>query len=235
MYRGLIHFHSEYSYDSLLKISDIVDFAIKQKLNFLALTDHETIKGSLALKKYVQQNNFPIEIILGAEYNTEFGDVIALGITKEIKDMKFDNFLQEVKRQNGILLFPHPYKNHKNIKKISKEVDLIEVFNARTDDLNNNKALHLAKKTKLPIYFATDAHNYSSLGNAIIEFEKKGDIVNSLKNSEINILEKKKSKKYEICYSQLIKVYKKKDIKLLFILFLRIFKNLVNLKLFRNI
>ena len=50
MYRGLIHFHSCYSYDSILSIKNIVSFAIENDLNFLILTDHDNINGSKVLK-----------------------------------------------------------------------------------------------------------------------------------------------------------------------------------------
>jgi len=235
MYRGLIHFHSIYSYDSILNIKKIVDFALENKLNFLILTDHDTIDGSVALKQYINKNRIDIEVLIASEYNTEFGDIIALGIKKEIVNMKFDDFIYEVKKQNGLLLFPHPYKGHKNIDLIIEQVDMVEVFNSRTDDKSNIKALKLANKYNKPIYYATDSHNFKSLKNAIIEFKKDENFIQSLLKSEIVIHSKKKSLVWEVYISQYIKAFKKKRIKLFISLTKSLIKSILTLKIFRKI
>ncbi len=235
MYKGLIHFHSCYSYDSILNIEEIVVFAVKNKLNFLVLTDHDNIEGSIKLKQYIEKNSMDIEVLVAAEYNTEYGDIIALGIKYEIINMKFNFFVDEVKKQNGILLFPHPYKGHKNIDVIAKEVDMIEIFNARTDDMNNQKAVDLAQKYNKPFYYATDAHNYKSLQNGIIEFKKQGNFIESLLKSKIIIKSKNKSYLWETYLSQYIKSFKEKNIKLFILLIVRSIKNTLLLKIFRKI
>ena len=129
-YRGLIHFHSRYSFDSILSIKSIVNFALSENLNFLVLTDHDTIEGSVKLKEYIENKGYDIEVLIAAEYCTEYGDVIALDIKYEIKDMNFNNFISLVKEQEGYILFPHPYVGHKNLEEIANQADLIETFNS---------------------------------------------------------------------------------------------------------
>ena len=235
MYRGLIHFHSKYSHDSILSIKAIVDFAISENLNFLILTDHETLEGSKKLKEYVEKNNYAIEVLIAAEYNTEYGDIIALDIKKEIKDMRFQQFIFSVKEQNGYILFPHPYKGHKNINTIAKHVDLIEIFNSRVDEENNLKSEILAKKYSKNIYYASDAHNGRSLRNAIIEFKKEGTLIESMFNSEINLVVSDKTLLYEIHLSQIIKAIKQKRINLFIRIMLSSVKNLFLLNLFKKV
>ena len=235
IYRGLIHFHSQYSYDSILSIKKIVEFAIKEKLNFLILTDHDTINGAVALKKYIDDNNYNIEVIIAAEYNTEYGDIVALNISKEIMNMKFDLFIDEVKKQNGLLFFPHPYKGHKNIEYIAKNVDAIEVFNSRTDDESNKKALILSNKYNKLKYYATDAHSYTSLKNCIIEFKKDGTLVESLQNSIINPCDTKKTYYIEVLYSQFIKSFKNKDLILFKSLVKNLLFNIIKLKIHQRV
>lgn len=235
MYRGLIHFHSEFSYDSILSIKKIVDFAIMKNLNFLVLTDHETLKGSFALKAYIEKNNYDIEVIIAAEYNTSYGDIIALDVDQEIENMEFDNFIKEVKKQKGLILFPHPYKGHKNTDYIASKVDFIEVFNSRTDDMSNDKALDLANRFQKKIYYASDAHNYNSLGNSIIEFEKVGTFFESLKYSKITQCTRKKTYYVEVLYSQLIKSFKHKNTGLFKNLLMSFVKRTVKMKLFQRI
>lgn len=235
MYKGLIHFHSEYSYDSILSIKSIVQFALQENINFLVLTDHDTIIGSLALKNYIKSKNYNIEVIISAEYNTEYGDIIALGISTEVSNMTFALFIEEVRKQNGILLFPHPFKGHKNIEYIASKVDFIEVFNARTDKKSNEKAVCLAKKYAKPIYYATDAHNYNSLKNCIIEFKKDGSFIESLHNSTIVPTTKVKTYYIEVFFSQLVKSYKYKDFKLFISLIKILIFNILKLKIHKKV
>jgi len=234
-YRGIIHFHSKYSYDSMLSIERIVDLALKYELNFICLTDHENIGGSIALYNYIQEKKIPIEVIIGAEYNTSLGDVIALGIQKEIENLTFDNFMKEVKKQGGIVLFPHPYKGHKEVDYIASKVDMIEVFNSRVSDDGNLKAKELAQKFNIPIYYASDAHNQFSFNNSILEFDRKEDFLYSLLSSRIKCIVCKKSFYWEIIYSQIVKSYKKRDMKLFVAQLKSMLKLVLKLKLFKRI
>ena len=234
-YKGIIHFHSVASYDSVLKVKDIVKFALKRKLNFLILTDHENICGSINLKRYIEKKKYPIEVILAAEYNTNYGDIIALNINKEITDLCFVNFIKEVKKQGGILLFPHPYKGHTKIQEIASKVDMIEVFNSRVDYISNQKAYELMKNYKLPGYYASDAHCLRDLGNAIIFFENKGGLIYSLLNSKITTQELHKTRKVNIYYSQIIKCIKLKKAKLFIYIVKCFIKSILNRNLFKKV
>lgn len=234
-YRGLIHFHSRFSYDSNTSIESIVNFALKKKLNFLILTDHDTIKGSQNLKEYVAENNYDIEVLIAAEYCTEYGDVIAINISEEVRDMTFKNFVLDVRSQGGFILFPHPYVGHKNIEEIANNSDLIEVFNSRVSDEKNKKSLELANKYSKKAYFSSDAHNKNSLNNGIVEFKKNGDLVQSLLNSNMILEHPKKTFLYEIYSSQIVKSLKQKNIKLLLRMGLNSIKAFMLLKLFRRV
>ncbi len=231
MYRGLIHFHSCYSYDSLISMESIVSFALKNDINFLVLTDHDTFEGSLRLREYVADRNIDIDVILAAEYNTNYGDVIALGISSEILNRDFDLFVAEVRSQGGYILFPHPFVGHKNIEKIAEKSDLIEVFNSRVSSNLNACALALAEKYDKPVYFSSDAHLRSELKNSIIEFEIQGDFVSSLLASNVVRVSALTTKKWKIIYSQLIKSFKTRNLKLFinnFICIVRGFSQLRN-------
>ena len=222
IYRGVIHFHSEFSMDSVSSIKNIVDEAISEGLNFLILTDHNTIKGSLKLKKYLEQNSIRIKTVIAAEYKTSLGDIIALNIQKEIENMEFEYFIKEVKNQGGILLFPHPYKDHKDVHIIANKVDMIEVFNSRVDRDKNNKAEQLALKFKLNSYASPDAHCINEIKNCIIEFEGNEDLIDSMINNKISISKKRYTKIFYIYRSQIIKGFKTKN-------FLLITKQLIKL------
>ncbi|GAG07051.1 unnamed protein product, partial [marine sediment metagenome] len=83
-YRGIVHIHSRYSFDSMISMNTILNISSRENLDFVILTDHDTIKGSVALKRLAMNRRAKVEIPVAAEYRTEYGDVIAAFIKKEI-------------------------------------------------------------------------------------------------------------------------------------------------------
>lgn len=214
LYRGLIHIHSKYSFDSCINFRSILKVIKKYSLNFVILSDHNTIKGAKEFRAYLEKKKVNNVIVpIAAEYNTEFGDIIAVFIKDEIQvQQNFSQIISAVKEQKGIILFPHPYKSHKNIDEIANNVDLIEIFNSRTEDQLNNKALELAKNKNINSYFASDAHLAKNLSNVIVEFEStSSNLKEAIISSNINAVRLKKARWFDIVYSQLIKSIKYKN------------------------
>ncbi|MBC7074995.1 MAG: PHP domain-containing protein [Syntrophomonadaceae bacterium] len=215
LYRGIIHVHSSFSYDSFMKPSTIVNIAEKNNLNFIIVTDHDTIAGAVEVQRIVKKRGLNIEVPLAAEYKTSYGDVIAAFIDYELKNMDFDTFCNEVRRQNGIILLPHPFKGHQNIEYLVEKSDLIETFNSRASRQANEKALEIAVRKQKPYYAASDAHLSNELLNTVLKLNSEYDLKNALLNSEIYCEVNNSSNPYNIICSQCIKAIKKRDIKLL--------------------
>ena len=173
MLKGIIHCHSRYSFDSIVSISDIVKTIKKHQLDFVILTDHNTIEGSIALKHALKQHNLQhVQVPIAAEYDTEYGDVIAAFVTEELDyNQSFSNFVDQVKSQGGIILFPHPYNGHCNIMKIAYQSDLIEVFNSRQSESGDEKSKYLQEKLKKPFYYSSDAHLLCEFDNVIVQVD----------------------------------------------------------------
>lgn len=172
MKKGIFHIHSSFSYDGLNSINSIFRFVKKYKLDFVVLTDHNTVKGSLKLAEMVKQKGLNVEVPISAEYKTERGDIIAVNIQREITNMKWEYFVKDVRAQNGLLILPHPYDGHLYVDELACEVDAIEVFNGRSSFMNNFKSYLLSLKYNKPKLWASDAHIYSSLSKVIIGFDK---------------------------------------------------------------
>jgi len=214
-YKGIMHFHSRYSFDSLLTIKKIVKLALLQELNFLLLTDHDTTAGSRALKNEVENRGLAIEVPMAAEYHTEHGDVIAAFINDEITERRFDYFVEEVKKQDGLLLLPHPYRGHNEIDTLAAAVDLIEIFNPRVSREDNEKAEKLARKYKKQTYYGSDMHLESEFTNSMVVFKREGTLKDSLLTAKIRSLNLEPAREDGVILSQAIKALKKGKIRLL--------------------
>lgn len=152
-----LHVHSRYSKDSRTKPETILREARKKGLDGVAVTDHNTIRGAVEAKKC--KNYGDVEVIIGSEIGTEFGDIIGLFLDEEVASRRFLDAVGEIKGQGGIVVLAHPYR--KNIAfpaELLGYVDMIEGFNARSPAVLNVKAQALAALHHKPMTAGSDAH-----------------------------------------------------------------------------
>ena len=170
-----LHCHTIYSkhwfwgFDALNKPREIVKAAIKRGLDGLAITDHNTVKGSLIAKNIAKRyKNF--SIITGSEIKTLCGDLIALGIKSDIpKKITLEETIEKIHDLGGIAIAPHPfgiYLFRRCLSEKAIKADAIEVFNASITNGANKKALDLAKRFRIPKTASSDAHWIKNVGNA---------------------------------------------------------------------
>ncbi|MBW2976212.1 PHP domain-containing protein [Candidatus Woesearchaeota archaeon] len=171
-----LHNHTQYSRCSNLKPNLLLKIAKKRGLNGIAVTDHNTIKGAIKVKKLNKDKGF--EVIIGDEVRTNYGDVLAYYLNKEIKCREFFSVVDEVKAQGGLIAVAHPFRISINptlkfnypIEKIKNKIDAVECFNARMLPGNNGRALKLAKKLDIAMVGGSDAHFQFEIGRAYTVF-----------------------------------------------------------------
>ena len=59
--RADLHIHTNFSYDGLPSPEEVVNSAIEKKIDCIAVTDHEEVKGALRAQKFAEGK--PIELI----------------------------------------------------------------------------------------------------------------------------------------------------------------------------
>jgi len=186
-----LHIHTKYSPCSNLKPHILLKTAIKKGLNGIAVTDHNTIKGALAVKKLNKNKDF--EVIVGEEIKTNKGEILAYYLNKEIKPGNFEEVLENIKQQNALAVIAHPFtvgicrrKTKIAFKKIKNKIDAIETFNARNIfNYSNKKAQSLAKKLNLAQTAGSDAHFAFEIGKAFTIFDSSLRIALKNKKTEI--------------------------------------------------
>ncbi|HQE50405.1 MAG TPA: PHP domain-containing protein, partial [Fervidobacterium sp.] len=151
-----LHIHSKYSFDSLLSPRTILKVAKKKGLTGIAVTDHNTIRGGLEVRKINKDRDFTV--IVGSEIQTDIGDIIGLCVNEEIKSRISIEVIEEIKDQGGYVVLPHPFRGHKLNQYIIELSDAVEVFNGRSTAEENFKALELAKRYNKPFTAGSDAH-----------------------------------------------------------------------------
>jgi len=217
--KGIFHIHTKYSFDSILSPRRIVKYAIKNDYDFIAITDHNTIRGATEAYNYnIKYNDFQkLKVIIGAEYATDKGDIIGLFLKEEINSKNSKEVIKKIKEQGGITILPHPFKGHKLDNELMRDIDVVEVYNSRVNLVNNHKVKNLAKRYNKPIIIGSDAHFYGELGLTLMYYEN----ISSVSFSETILCREPKIVKYEKSgwyyetLSQLIKSYKMGDVRIL--------------------
>lgn len=157
------HIHSFYSADSLSSPENITKLAKKKGLNAIAITDHNTIQGGLKAKSIDTDG---LNVVIGAEINTDFGDLIGIFLNSEIISRDFGGVVDEIRDQDGLVVLPHPYRRKRFPgKELLKYVDIFEGLNARTSKKLNLKSEELAINLKKPMICGSDAHFLFELGD----------------------------------------------------------------------
>jgi len=168
---------------------EIVKTAIKKGLDGVAITDHDTIKGGLAAKKYELKG---FQVVIGSEITTNRGEVIGLFLTEEIKSKDFESVTSEIKSQNGLVIIPHPFDASRNsaLHPFKEDIDLIdgvEIFNSRCISQKYNiKAEEFAAKYNLMTTAGSDAHFSNEIGNGGI-ITADGDLFESIYKNRIRV------------------------------------------------
>jgi len=212
-YRGIIHLHTRNSIDSSISFRSILKVAREYDLNFLIVTDHDSISGSLRLRELVAKRRLDIEIPLAAEYKTNKGDVIAAFIRDEVHATTFEALANRVRAQEGILLLPHPWISHIDVEELAREVDMIEVFNARYSKLHDVRAWQLAKNYGKVAFYGSDAHTGRSLANVIVEVSREEDLKSSLLAGQMKCVKADKATRLDRIQSMYLKAIRSHDAK----------------------
>lgn len=161
MYKIDLHTHSIASHDGGLKAGDYKDALSSGNLNYVAVTDHNTIDFALKLNSEIGE-----QVIVGEEINTKEGEIIGLYLSECIPaDLDLKDAVKRVKAQGGLVYIPHPFEtvrsglSRESLNEIVKEVDIVEIYNGRAIFQNKSKlALEWSSLHNAAGASSSDAH-----------------------------------------------------------------------------
>lgn len=187
-----LHIHSMYSPDSKTTPEQIIARCKETGIDCIAVTDHNTIKGSIELKRLA-----PFKVIPSSEIHTRDGEVIGYFLNEEIPGkLPAIETVRLIKQQGGLVCVPHPFDRLRGsaiernaLDQILQSVDIIEIFNARSFYRHfNTMARRFALQHKLPASAGSDAHTPEEIGTTYVEmpdFDGKEGFLNALAQGHI--------------------------------------------------
>jgi predicted metal-dependent phosphoesterase TrpH len=168
-----LHVHTYRSPDSLAMPDDIRRWARRHHIDVVAITDHDTITGALEMRR-----RWPEFVIVGEEIKTDRGEIIGLFLNEEIPaGLSPAETIRCIRDQGGLVYVPHPMDRVRGsalapdaLLDVVKDVDVIEVFNARvTFAADNRLAEEFALNHGLARGAGSDAHYPPEVGTAYAE------------------------------------------------------------------
>jgi predicted metal-dependent phosphoesterase TrpH len=185
--RADLHNHTHFSPDSILSPKDVIRRAREAGLDCIAITDHNTVRGGLAVRELADG----IQVIVGEEVRTADGEVLGLFLSGDIpRGLSAAETIRRIKDQGGIVGVPHPFDTLRSalhedeLAARTAEIDFIEALNSRiVFRVHNKRALEFARKHGLPVSAASDAHSPREIGRSYVEmpaFAGANDFIEAL-------------------------------------------------------
>lgn len=163
-----LHVHSQYSPDSHSSVDAIVSKAYEVGLDGIAVTDHNTVRGSLEAEKVVKDLNLDLIVIPGMELSTKNGHLLVLGIRRELPSgLRVDETIKMAKELGATIIVPHPFQIFRNgIRALKgKDIDAIESFNSKyIFGISNFIAETIAKRRQIGVTGGSDSHKVETIG-----------------------------------------------------------------------
>ncbi len=183
-YRGDLHTHTFHS-DAEWDVAGLLDYARANQLDFLALTDHNTISGLAEFERRCPDGLAPI---YGSELTTFWGHALALG-RREWADWRIEagrrsmaQVAAEVEAQGGLFVIAHPEAIgdpyctgcHWSFSDTSPgQARVVEVWNSPwVSESNNQAGLELAyhwmnQGLRMALTAGSDCHGGSYAASAV--------------------------------------------------------------------
>ncbi len=139
----------------------------------LAITDHNTIAGALAVREIA-----PFPVLVGEEISSSDGELLGLFLEEQVpRDLSARETIALIKQQGGLAGVPHPFDRFRGVRlertvleEMAGELDFIEVLNGRvTFGGDNRRAQEFARRHGIPCTAGSDAHCSHELGRAYVE------------------------------------------------------------------
>ena len=153
VFRGVYHVHTNYSHDSKASLAKVIRTARKAGLDFVVITDHNTLAGAKAYQQ-MKADVLPL-LIFGDEISAPDGHLTAIGIVQHpAPGQSSQEFVDEIHRQGGYAVIAHPTSRKKPWRNWQvKRVNGLEIYDFGHVFYSENKLWVAAKVLFFPPAF----------------------------------------------------------------------------------
>ena len=194
------HCHTRHSRDSRLSEQRFVELALERGLTHVAVTDHNTIEGSVAVRRRAEELGVAdqLTVILGEEVSSADGEIVGLFIDATVPPgLSAEDTADAIRAQGGLVSVPHPFdpfrRSHIHEDALERmaasgRIDAVEVFNSRvTLSRHNQQAADFAARHRIPGVACSDSHTALEVAmsfNALPAFTTAEELREALPRNE---------------------------------------------------
>ena len=168
-----LHLHSRYSHDGQSSLEELAERCRECGIERIALTDHNTVEGALAL-----QGMEPGLAIVGEEVRATEGEVIGLFMTGRVPPyLPPVEVMDRIHGMGGLVYIPHPFDRHRAhfraelLVELADRIDIIETYNPWCDAAANQAAVRFATDLDKVGATGSDSHSARELGRSWMEMD----------------------------------------------------------------
>jgi predicted metal-dependent phosphoesterase TrpH len=157
-----LHVHSNRSQDSDLAPGAAISRARELGLRGIAITDHDRLT-------VIRPAPADLVLVPGAELTTEWGDLLALGISElPGADLSVPEIIGSIHSQGGLAVVPHPfseapYAMNERLFDVLDLIDGLEVTSPKMS-VDNRRARKVAGQNRKARVDGSDAHSLADMG-----------------------------------------------------------------------
>ncbi|MCX8064668.1 MAG: PHP domain-containing protein [Candidatus Hydrogenedentes bacterium] len=199
-YRFDIHIHTrEYSPCSLLYPDEMVESALASNLHGIVITEHHYQWEEAEIKQFKEKVNCNgLMIFSGAEITTDAGDLIVLGMPREViskwkQFVPIEKVLEDIEKYSGFCIAAHPTRSYHHFDNRLEilSIPAIEVSSVNMNVYEQERAIDWARKLGRIQVCASDAHQVHQVGKYWLDFEcpinTESDLIKALKSGKFKM------------------------------------------------
>jgi predicted metal-dependent phosphoesterase TrpH len=184
-----LHCHTHASSDGVITPDGLLKAAELQKLDVIAITDHDTTVGAFEFQRWFQRKGSATQIIIGEERTlANQCHLIGLFLKQDITSTDPIKTMEEIHEQGGLVLVPHPCRKGDGLlgprglgMAALDQVDAFEIHNAKGSRADNDRTLQLTLQAKRACFGGSDAHYEADVGQCVNEIQACGDVEETLR------------------------------------------------------
>ncbi len=195
MARADLHTHTHFSPDGRTRPDQLLRRCREAGLTHVAVTDHHSIAGALAVEACSVGPGAALHVIVGQEIRTADGEVLGLYLRETIPEgLATGEAAARIREQGGLVVAPHPFDRLRpslgeaGMGALDGVLDAVEGHNGRTQYRPfDGASRRYAAAQGLPCTLGSDAHSGRELGRSWLslpDFEGPRELLAALSRAE---------------------------------------------------
>lgn len=211
--KAITHIHTRRSWDGVIRPGALADRFHSDGIDMALVTDHDSFEGAREVAAAIASRGYEIEVPVAAEIRTDMGDLVVVldDVEPPPVDMikSWTNLVAATRDLGGIIWLPHPFRSHPEPRALAEHADVIEVFNSRCSNQQNESARRLCEEVGAVPAFGSDAHLLREISHVVVEYVEHGSPIETLK-TEPTPLTKKRAERTDRDLAEIVNGFKRK-------------------------